>query len=264
MREGTGRSAPNDARRKMRRGVSSTSERHLFRTGGAAAIAGAVLALVGNILHPRTSEFGNPEPFLRLIAASPIWVVDHLVLIVAILLSAGGLVAVARSIRTERGAAWAWLALAAAIIGTAVGVVLVASDGLVSKAMATTWVNAPEAEKAAAFHAALAVEHFNFALFSIFIFVFFGLTIFIFGIATLASAVYSAWLGWVAVLDGAASMVVGLVQAVQGPSALVTNVLFVIFSIVGTLWVLAMGLQLWRRGAEPDTTIMTSPAMETR
>ncbi|MBI4562136.1 MAG: hypothetical protein HY724_08815, partial [Candidatus Rokubacteria bacterium] len=77
--------------------------------------------------------------------------------------------------------------------------------------------------------------------------VFFGVTIFLYGLALLTSDVYPKWLGWVAVLASIGSALVGLNLAYRGPSVLAANVLFPIFSIVITLWVLVMGVLLWRK-----------------
>lgn len=121
------------------------------------------------------------------------------------------------------------------------------SDGIAAKALAVAWANAPAAEKSAAFAAAFAIEQFNFGLFSIFIVVYFGVTVLLYGLAVSTSAVYPKVLGWVAILDGLGAALTGLVQAYNGPSVLVTNVLFPIFSVIATLWVVAMGVLLWQR-----------------
>jgi hypothetical protein len=52
-----------------------------------------------------------------------------------------------------------------------------------------------------------------------------------------------------AALDGLGSPLVGLAQLFQGPSFLVTDVLFPIFATVASLVVLGMGLVLWRKDA---------------
>lgn len=226
------------------------SDRSLFRIGGVSAVARAVIGFVTNLLHPRTPDYSSPENLLRAVAESPIWVVDHLGLLVAILLTLGALVAISRSLTAGQGTAWARLGLAGAVVSTAVAVVLIGSDGIVAKAAATAWANAPAAERAVAFRIAAAVEQFDLALFSLFIVIFFGMTILLYGLAILTSAAYPQWLGWVAVLEGLASIPPGFIQAYNGPSVLVTNILFPIFSSIATVWGLLMGIHLWRKSHE--------------
>jgi hypothetical protein len=122
-----------------------------------------------------------------------------------------------------------------------------ATDGITVKVLADAWAKAPATEKAAAFSVAHALAQINVAVFSVWVIEFFGVTIILYGLAVLTSSVYPKWLGWVAVLAGIGSALIGLNQAYKGPSTLVTNVLFPIFSIIITIWVLVMGILLWRK-----------------
>lgn len=223
------------------------SERSMFRIGSVSAIVGSILALVVNILHPRSATLKNPEAFLRMIAESTIWIGDHVGIIFAVLLITGGLVAISRSIAEEPGAAWARLGFAGALVSTAILCVLMATDGITVKVLADAWAKAPAAEKSAAFSVAHALAQINVAVFSVWVIEFFGVTIILYGLAVSTSSAYPKWLGWVAVLAGIGSALIGLNQAYRGPSTLVTNVLFPIFSIIITIWVLVMGILLWRK-----------------
>ncbi|MBI4609107.1 MAG: hypothetical protein HY726_08865 [Candidatus Rokubacteria bacterium] len=222
-------------------------ERSLLRIGSVSAIVGSVLALVVNILHPRSATVESPEAFLRMILDSTIWVGDHVGILFAVLLITGGLTAIYRSIQGEPGAAWARLGFAGSLVSAAMLSLLMATDGITIRVLARAWANAPEAEKAVAFRVAHALLLVDFAVFSIWIIVFFGVTFILYGLAVVTSAVYPRWLGWVAALAGLGSALVGLNQAYRGASVLVTNVLFPIFSIIITLWVLVLGILLWRK-----------------
>src|SRR3989454_6940536 len=103
-------------------------ERTLTRIGAAAAVLGAVLGLVVNVLHPRVNDPANTKAFLRQVAESTIWVGDHVGIIFAMLLVTGGLVAVYRSITSGPGAAWARLGFAAALVSAGLGFVTVAVE----------------------------------------------------------------------------------------------------------------------------------------
>ena len=223
------------------------SERSLFRIGSVSAIVGSILAIVVNLLHPRSASLKNPEAFLRMIAESTIWVGDHVGIVFAVLLVTGGLVAIYRSITGEPGAAWARLGFAGSLVSASILFVLMATDGITIKVLANAWAKAPATEKAAAFSVAHALALVDFAIFSIWTIVFFGVTIILYGLAVLTSSVYPKWLGWVAVLASVGSALIGLNQAYNGPSVLVTNILFPIFSIIITIWVFVMGVLLWRR-----------------
>ena len=80
------------------------SDRSLFRWGGLAAVAGAVLAIVFNLLHPRISQFDDPVvPELEAVSGSDAWVGIHLGILLASLLIFFGLFALARSVKGSPG-----------------------------------------------------------------------------------------------------------------------------------------------------------------
>ena len=68
----------------------------IFRIGSVAGIVGALLAMVGNLLHPAT-PIADPEGVAWTIAESETWVPVHLVIVVGLILMLGGLVAISRS-----------------------------------------------------------------------------------------------------------------------------------------------------------------------
>lgn len=236
------------------------SEPTLFRVGSVCAIVGAILGIVVNVLHPRTEEIAKPEALVQLVASSDIWVGDHIGILVAILLVVAGLSAVYRSVSGERSVAFARLGYAAAVVSASVFAVLAATDGIAEKALANAWASAPAAQKAAALGVAEAVAAVNIGLFSVAIIVFFGATFFLYGLAVATSAEYPAWLGWVAAALGIASALLGFVQAYQGPSVLVTNILFPLLSILETIWTLVIGVLLWRRVTAAAPAYRPAPA----
>lgn len=222
-------------------------ERSLYRIGAVSAIVGSVLAVVVNLLHPRTPDIARVEAFLPMVAGSAGWVGDHVGILFAVLLVTGGLVVISRSIGTEPGAAWAALGLAGALVSTAIGLVWMATDGIAMKVVADAWASAPPAEKAVAFRDGFLLAKVNIALFTVWDICFFGGTFILYGLAVATSDAYPKWLGWVAMAAGLGSALVGLNLAYQGPSHLVLNILFPIFSIIITVWVFVMGVFLWRR-----------------
>lgn len=218
----------------------------IFRIGSAAGIVGALLGMVGNLIHPATPT-DDPEGVARTIADSELWVADHLAIVLGLILMLGGLVAIAHSIQGGLPGALARLGSVAAVAGITVGLILVTLDGLAAKQIAEAWATAPPEEQAAALRLVLAEETINFALAALFNILFAGVTFILYGLAVAWSRVYPRWLGWVVVVAGLGSVVAGLVQAYAGESTTVTRVLTIIFPTVITLWLLQMGLLLFRK-----------------
>lgn len=224
-------------------------DKALLRLGAVSAVAAAILAAIVNLAHPRVADYSSPDSFLRVMAASNIWVTDHLGIVLAVLLYLGGLTAIYRSITTGKAAAWARLGFAGAMVGIATQLVWASMDGIAMKWIAQAWITAPEGEKAMAFRIAAATLRVTSALSAMWIIVLFGATHLLYGIAILSGSTYPRWLGWVAVIGGAGALVTGVLQSYQGLTALLVNVLLPIFASLLTLWLLVMGIRLWRVAA---------------
>jgi hypothetical protein len=220
----------------------------VLRIGSVAGIVGALLGMVGNLIHPATPT-DDPEGVARAIAGSQLWVVDHLAIVVGLILMLGTLVAIAESIRDGLPGALARLGSVAAVAGITVGLVLVTLDGLAAKQIADAWATAPPDEQAAALRLVLAEETINFALAALFNILFAGVTFILYGLAVAWSRVYPRWLGWVVVVAGIGSVAAGLVQAYAGEATTVTRVLTIIFPTVITLWLVGMSMLVWRRAS---------------
>jgi hypothetical protein len=226
----------------------------IFRIGSAAGIVGALLGLVGNLVHPATPT-GDPEGVARTIANSRLWVPDHLVIVLGLILMLGGLAAIAHSIQDGLPGALARLGSVAAVAGITIGLILVTLDGLAAKQIAQAWATAPPAEQAAALRLVLAEETINIALAALFNILFAGVTFILYGLAVAWSRVYPRWLGWVVVVAGVGSVAAGLVQAAVGESTTVTRILTIIFPTVITLWLVQMGMLLLRRAPSLDHAV---------
>src|SRR5215204_232505 len=225
-------------------------QRGIFRIGAVAGIVGALLAMVGNLLHPAT-PIGDPEGVARTIAQSERWVLVHLVIVVGLILMLGALVAISRSIEGGLPGAVAQLGSSvAAVAGVTVGVVLVIVDGVAAKHLADAWEAAPAEEGAAALRVVLAEKAINFALASLFNILFAGVTFILLGLAVAWSGEYPVWLGWMVVIAGVGSVPVGLVQAYMGESIGFTRIATIIFPTTITLWVVVMSVLLWRKAGK--------------
>jgi len=220
----------------------------VLRIGSVAGIAGALFGMVGNLAHPTTPAASqDAEGLARTIAHSGSWIPGHLLILLGLIGMLGGLVAIARSIRDGLPGALAQLGSIAAVAGATVGLVLLAIDGVAAKHLAQAAATAPFGEQAAALHALLAEEAINFALGTLFYILFAGVTFVLLGLAVAWSRVYPRWLGWMAVVAGAGSVVVGLMQAQVGETNTVTRIPSIIFPTVITLWLAWMGVLLLRK-----------------
>jgi hypothetical protein len=223
-------------------------DRKIFWIGGLAAAVGAVLGLVGNLIHPVTPT-DDPEGVARAIATSGGWVVIHLTIVIGLILMLGGLFGIRYSIRGGIAEVLARLGLVVGIGGITVGLILVTLDGVAAPQLAEEWAAASPDEQATA----LALVHFqetlNFSLASLFNLLFAGATFILFGLAVGLSDMYPRWLGWIVVGAGVLSLPAGLIQAFTGEPSNASRVLTIIGPTVITLWLLAMGILLMRRAA---------------
>ena len=218
----------------------------VFKLGGVAAIVGSVLAGLGNLVHPVTPEH-DPVGVARVIAESDIWTPVHLVIVLGVFLMLGGLVAIYRSIGGGLAGALARLGLFAAVAGATIGLVLVILDGVAARQLAQEWASAAPGEKATALGLVHVNETINFALASLFNFVFAAATFILFGLAVALGRVYPRWLGWVVVVAGVASIGAGLIQALVGEPTTASRILTIFGPTVITLWLAVMGVLLLRR-----------------
>jgi hypothetical protein len=221
----------------------------LLRIGGWSAVAGSLLAGVGNLVHPVT-PMNDPEGVARVIAGSGGWVPVHLAIVVGILLMLGGLVALDHSIGGGTAGTLAQFGLWAAVAGVTIGLVLVILDGVAAHQLAQEWAAAPPGDQAAALGLVHVNETINFALASLFNLVFAGATFILFGLAVALSDVHPRWLGWVVLVAGVASIGAGLVQAFTGEPTEASRWLTIFGPTVITLWLMAIGFVLVRMGRE--------------
>src|SRR6266542_1476874 len=110
-------------------------------------VAGAVIGLVANPLHPHTVDT-DPAATRRAIGESGIWVGLHLAIIAAVLLVTGGLVGLAHLLEGGPAVPLARVGLAAALVGVALVAVSTSMDGFANKALAVQSAGAAGAEAA--------------------------------------------------------------------------------------------------------------------
>lgn len=223
-----------------------TAQAWVFRVGGAAAVIGSLLAMVGNLLHPMTPP-GDPTGVGHAIHDSDAWTLIHMTIVVGLVLMLGGMVAIADSLRGGFSGAMSRFGLVAAVAGATLGMILVTLDGVAAKQIAGAWAEAPVADQAAALRDLTSEETLNFALVALFNLLFAGVTFILYGLAVAFGDVYPRWLGWPVVVAGIGSVAVGLIQAQLGESTGISRIASIVFPTIITLWVAALGVILLRR-----------------
>jgi hypothetical protein len=225
---------------------------HIFAIGSKAAIVGSLLGLVGNLIHPAT-PLGDPQGVARVIAANDAWFAIHFGIVIGITLMFGGLIALYHSIRGGLPGALARFGLFAAGVGIAVGLILTILDGVAAKQLADEWASATAETRFIALQNVLTNETMNFALASLFNFIFAGVTFILFGLAVALSDVYPRWLGWVVVAAGVVSIGASLVQGVPGEPTTLSWILTIIGPTVITLWLLVIGVLMGRNASRTNS-----------
>ncbi len=227
-------------------------ERTLLRIGAVSLIVGFVLIIVHVALlavDAPLSDPGDTEAFIQSIVDSSIWAGIHLLVLVPLLLGVGGLLALYRSITGEPGAALAQLGFAAALMGGAITSVSVAIlGGGAMKELADAWGAA--ADKEVPFAVAEATVLISFDIGSWGNLVFYGVAPILYGLAIALTGIYPKWLGWVAVAGGVGGVLIQTVQFSQGVSQ-VTSGVYVASFLVVNLWLVVIGVLMWRRAGAP-------------
>jgi hypothetical protein len=239
--------------------VDASSDRLLFRFAGVAAVVVALAGIPAQLLHPR------PDPdvetaFLEEIQASGGWIHIHLI---AMLMYCAGVVIYLALYRSITGGdaprLVAALGLIFGLLGTAFTFSWVAIDGIaVTRIADSYWAASPE-NREAAFLTASAIEHIIIAYWSLSWVVWFGLPLVLFGSAMAMSNSWPRWLGWIGAAAGASAVIVGVAQLYTSRTFITADVLFPLTGFVSGLWVIAIGLLLWRKAGEPSPEVRAEP-----
>ena len=213
-------------------------------TGSSLAIAGAVLALVGNLLAPRFTQ-DDDVAIYRAVAASDRLTVANLVLILAFLVSTAGIYAVASSMRGGAGNDAAVLGGAVVTIGGAIGLAQMGIEAFAYRQLAKTFVSADDTNRPGAFWATNAVDHVNAGLLSTWTILFLGVAPVLIAAAMMRSRAFPAWLAAMGALGGICCIVVGVHNLVSEEQTAL-DVLFLVGSLLVTAWLLVAGVLLRR------------------
>lgn len=226
-----------------------TMSRRESRIGATCAIAGSVLLFVGTYLHPLEADPNEAAAAFTEYAADHLWIASHLSQLAGVALMVVALLFLAQQLESVSGTCWSRIAAGGAIASLAITTALQAVDGIALKVMVDTWATAPAAQKEVAFHAAFAVRQVEIGLAST-LSLLFGLTVTVYGVALLVDRTYPKWVGGLAIVGGAPTIVAGVVMAYTGFSELAMAINIPASSIL-LVWMLTLGVFMWHRGGVP-------------
>lgn len=226
----------------------SMQDKTLLRIGAVSLIVGIVvfvLSVFAGLLQLAEGEPGDFRPLLQSIADSPLWGGIHVVGLAALLLFIGGLLALSRSITKEPGSALAQLGFTSALLG---GVFLsiqsIMEGSHTMKALTEAWAAATDKE--VLFTVAKTLFNLGTDFGSWGVVIIFGVVPIIFGLAIVLTDIYPKWLGWMALVGGVGAASMGIALFLQGLfHAGIFS--FFVFAVVVTLWLIVMGVLMWRR-----------------
>lgn len=195
--------------------MSTPSEWHFSKVGGIAAILGVVCLVMATLAHPMTAAPADAPAAFAEYAADQFWIASHLGQLLGVFLITGGLIALSWRLRRGRAGIWAVLGGTAAVTSLSLSGALQAIDGIALKIMVDQWAAASPESQSLLFETAFAVRQIEIGLASI-VMLFFGLTAMLYAGAFWLSEDAPDWLGWLALLSGAAMLVAGVMYAYAG------------------------------------------------
>lgn len=218
------------------------------RAVAALLAGGAVLLTTGTALHPLGADPADPVAAFAEYAADAGWLGSHLLQLAGVAASSFGLILLGDLLPAAAARPWARLGAAAAVAGLGVAAVLQAVDGIALKVAVDRLAAAPEAGRALAFEAAMAVRQVEIGLAAMLSLVF-GLTALLYG-AALLGVPRGGWLGWLAIGGGAGLLASGILVGSSGFSATAMAVNMAA-SLALVAWLLAAAGWAWARRARP-------------
>jgi hypothetical protein len=145
----------------------------------------------------------------------------------------------------HRSWALAWLGAASLIVGAAIHVVDSSVSGFGLAALASAWASASAPEQPNLLRVGDTLLYVLNGTWPSVHSYFHGVPFILSGLAVARSARYPAWLGWIGILGGAGSLVGGVLMFLG--VSLGSERLFIVFAQLVSLWMVAMGVLMWRR-----------------
>jgi hypothetical protein len=227
--------------------TQSTNEPMFLRFGAVCAILGTVITMAaGENFNNLTNENGA-EIILRTLAAKPSWYwpAVHLAFIFGATLWAFAFVALAHSF--PKGITWVlgWFAVFSMILGVAIHIVDSSISGYGLAALSQAWAAASPAEQPHLLRQGDTLLYIMHGTWTNVLNFYSGLPFILVGISIALSRQYPSWFGWIAAMGGAGSLGMGVLMFLR--VSLIPQRFYIGFAILVSLWLLVMGVLMWRR-----------------
>lgn len=227
------------------------------RVAGLLFVAGAVLLLGGNLVHPVDAD---PTELSRLDLAGGIdWIAIHLVIAVGMLAVTIGLALFAGVVRERAEPAATVLAVVAVIGGTLMTTVFAVLDGYAMSTVAESWQGAGTDARASLEVTARTLDAIDTGLAGLGTLLLMGVAMVALGACLVHAEVGRRWLRILPFAVGAGGAATGVTMLVSGASDLAINVLLRPTAAGMTILVLALGITLRRSPARADATALRGP-----
>lgn len=234
-----------------------SGERLYLKTSAICLIAGSVTTFASRLAHGDLPA-ADAQAALRFITTHPFYAGVHLGAIVGVWIAVGGILILVGALQRPAAVLLGRLGAASVLVGTAVFSTDFATDGRAGQSLAEAWrVSAPTAQ-ADLVHAAGTVLTALQGPSVIAISLLWGLPLVLFGRA-LALEGFPPWLGWAAMVIGAATFAAALAQFLR-PSLFPGVLLYGLLVSLALLWELAAGVVTWRRAHRGEAQTGTPPA----
>jgi hypothetical protein len=224
-------------------------EQTLLRIGAVCAILGAVVSVAAGIGFGNLTNESSTEVVLRYVSSYPYWYWPsvHLGFILGALLWVGALTAVASSFTNVTGWALGRLGAASVILGATIHIVDSSLNGFGVTALADVWAAAPASEQASLLRAGDTLLWILGGTWASVVSYFHGMPFILFGLAVVLDRSYPGWIGWVGFVGGAGSLASGMIMFLS--VGLAPGRLYITFALVVSVWMVAMGVLMWRRAS---------------
>lgn len=222
--------SPAITTRRRTYAASAAGGRNLA-VAGALLIGGFLLNVAFTLAHP-SGEEDNHQAIFAEYADSDAWVAVHIGQFVGVSLALAGLLVLYRVMRADAGTPLlATFGAAATVATAATWAILQGLDGIGLKEATEAWAGASEGEQAARFADAETVRWLEWGFQSYFRLLL-GTALLLFGAAILRARVVAGWLGWVAILGGLFSVVIGVDVGYSGLASGLQDALGIAFLVV--------------------------------
>jgi hypothetical protein len=218
--------------------------RYCSRLGAVAALLGAVLLMLGTLLHPMQAPPWDAAAAFAEYAADHHWLSSHLIQLLGVLLGVFALLALAWRLHDGRAGVWALFGAACAVASLALAFSLQAVDGVALKLMVDQWARAEEPLRSQLFAATFGVRQIEAGLAALFG-LSFASSLLLYAPALWLTRPAPRGLAFGVLLAGGANLLAALLQGHDGFSERAMN-WSMPASLLALLWFLWLALWLWR------------------